>query len=361
MSLTTAFSRRGMAVLALLCTAAAAPAMGQEPTQAQQKEHVVRKGDTLWDLARQYLDDPFRWPLIFDANKQVVENPHWIYPAEKLVIPGMQADQVAVAVAEQPARAPQRTRFYAPVTTAAGPTLISTERESANLVQVSEWLAAPWISDSAALGINAEITKPLAVRNQDDKLRQTFHPYDELILGTEADGIQPGDRLLVVRLTRNVRDLGWEVVPQGVLLVDSIGPRRAVATITTQFADLMVGDMTMPLPAAPAMPEDKLTPVSGGPIGELIAFVVEQPLVGTTEYGFVSLGAAQGIAIGDELIAFIPARRISQNTTDMLPEQEVGRLRVIRVTDDVSTVRVLGLKNAVLREGLPVRVARKAP
>ncbi|MGQ0813543.1 MAG: LysM peptidoglycan-binding domain-containing protein [Gemmatimonadota bacterium] len=342
---------------------AAEPALGQQPpqTQAQPKQHVVRPGDTLWDLANQYLSDPFRWPMIFEANRTVVENPHRIYPAERLVIPGVPADRLAVVVAvEEPAGPPQRTRFYTG-SRADAPTLIASELEATKLVQRGEWLAAPWIADSASLGINATVFKPMDPRSQGDKLRQTFHPRDDLILSTTDPNLKAGDRLLAVRLTRNLRGLGWVVEPQAILRVDSVGPTRAVAQIQTQFADLRVGDLAIPLPAVPTMPADNMTEVSGGPRGEIIEFLIDQPLIGTGEYVFVSLGATQGITIGDELLAFVPERKVSEKRVEILPEQAVARLRVIKVTPTTSSARVIGIENASLRKGLPVRVARKAP
>jgi hypothetical protein len=43
--------------------------------------HVVRKGDTLWDLCAYYFNDPWRWPKIWSYNPTIT-NPHWIYPGD---------------------------------------------------------------------------------------------------------------------------------------------------------------------------------------------------------------------------------------------------------------------------------------
>jgi hypothetical protein len=118
-------ARRILSLMIVCCCAAAvAPsaATAQERPEAG-REHVVRRGDTLWELARSYLANPFLWPQIFEANRGVVENPHWIYPAEKLLIPGLAgerlpapADQAGMtfAVRAQPRSASARTRFYQP-------------------------------------------------------------------------------------------------------------------------------------------------------------------------------------------------------------------------------------------------------
>ncbi|MBN2282735.1 MAG: LysM peptidoglycan-binding domain-containing protein [Deltaproteobacteria bacterium] len=54
-----------------------------------EESHVVTKGECLWWIA-EYEDvynDPFMWPLIYDANKDQVQDPDLIYPDQVLRIP----------------------------------------------------------------------------------------------------------------------------------------------------------------------------------------------------------------------------------------------------------------------------------
>jgi LysM repeat protein len=59
----------------------------QPPTEfpPDAQVYVIKPGDTLWDLAKQFLGDPYLWPQLWEHN-QYVKDAHWIYPGDPLVV-----------------------------------------------------------------------------------------------------------------------------------------------------------------------------------------------------------------------------------------------------------------------------------
>jgi hypothetical protein len=220
-----------------------------------------------------------------------------------------------------------------------------------------EYVSAPWIGDSATIGINGRVITSLDPRSAADKLVQTFHPRDELYVSTRA---QAGERLLVVRLTRSLRPHGWLIQPMGIVRIDSVGSRASRGMITHQFADLKVGDFTIPLPPVPALPTAEPMQVAGGATGRIIDFLEPQPLYGTSDIGFIDLGSAKGLHIGDEVVVFIPERRADKKKADVLPEEAVAQMRVIKVTNNTATVRVTRMHNSSLNSNMAVRVSKSS-
>lgn len=53
--------------------------------------HTVEKGDTLGKIAKHYYGSASKYPKIFDANRDILDDPNKIYPDQNLVIPNLEA------------------------------------------------------------------------------------------------------------------------------------------------------------------------------------------------------------------------------------------------------------------------------
>lgn len=70
---------RTTVAVALLTVATYATA--QSMRENHPDTYVVVRGDTLWDIAGKFLQKPWLWPEIWQANPQI-QNPHLIYPGD---------------------------------------------------------------------------------------------------------------------------------------------------------------------------------------------------------------------------------------------------------------------------------------
>ena len=49
-------------------------------------EQIIKKGETLWDISDDKLEDTFLWPKLWNVNPDI-DNPDFIYPGLKIIIP----------------------------------------------------------------------------------------------------------------------------------------------------------------------------------------------------------------------------------------------------------------------------------
>jgi len=52
--------------------------------------YEIKKGDTLSHIAKQFYGDAGKYPLIFEANREVIKNADKIYPGQKIRIPKLE-------------------------------------------------------------------------------------------------------------------------------------------------------------------------------------------------------------------------------------------------------------------------------
>jgi nucleoid-associated protein YgaU len=69
---------------------AAVDAAGGQTAQQQKdnaKVYVIRRGDTLWAIAKRYLGNGLLYTSIFQDNREVISNPNLIHPKQELTVP----------------------------------------------------------------------------------------------------------------------------------------------------------------------------------------------------------------------------------------------------------------------------------
>ena len=157
-------------VLAVALLTVATYAVAAELRGGHPDSYVVKRGDTLWDIAGTFLRKPWLWPEIWQANPQI-KNPHLIYPGD--VISLAYLDRVGVQAGPR----------------ADGPV---------NAVPLAE--VEPFLKD---LRVVASIDNlPYVVGLEEDRLRSS-HGQVAYVRGLE--GIAPGQRYLVVRPEKRYR------------------------------------------------------------------------------------------------------------------------------------------------------------
>jgi len=354
----------GLVLLVAPVRTVAAQAGGVDSTRV----HIVRPGDTLWDLARQYLRNPFLWPEIFSVNRGTVVDPHLIYPQARLRIPpgrtaATQANAGVVAGAgtgNQPLRnATGRTVFFTGEGQRGGRTssVVPQDSQAVAVVPPGSFYSAGVLLPEAELPQVGRLVEVLAPTVLDRGTAPQIHPHDRVFVRITGAGVSLGERLQVVRPGREVRPYGRVYHPTGSGRVLDVEAGVATLEIDQLYDRIDIGHLVVTTPEYD-VPVGVVPSTATGLEGQLLAFRSAGPIASTEDVAFVNLGAASGVVVGDEYEAYLPA---TQEAWGRRPEIVVARLQVIRVTERTSAVRVVTLDHPTLREGLPVRLVARMP
>lgn len=344
--------------------------------------YVVVPGDTLWGISQRYTDSPWRWPELWNMNREQIRNPHLIYPGYVIILdrekgrlaiaPGTDAAPAAppATSAPTPPTAPGTAAPAAPsapattTTTAPGSTRLGPRVRAESLARAE----IPSIPPSV---IEPFLTRPLVI--EPDGLEKA-----PTIIATQADRVMlsAGNSAYVRGINTTATEETWYVYRKGAPLVDPDTNRTlgyeaiylgtaqltrpgnpATVILTSAVQEVLAGDNLVaagrpqPVNYAPRSPGK---PIKGRVIG-IYGGVAHVGEAGPQSIISISRGRNDGVEVGHVLALYNLGGMVRDTTKPRnapdamirLPDERAGLAFVFRVFDRVSYALVMHITRPI--------------
>lgn len=327
-------------------------AVGAQPLELAPNapdRYTVVKGDTLWDISGRFLSKPWRWPEIWELNREQIRNPHLIYPGD-------------IVVLDRSGAGPRLrlSRLVGSGGSGADPSGLPVERRHPQTrVEMLERDPVPTIDSTA---IEPFLNRPLIVGEKELAANPRIVATQDgrVYLGrgdlAYARGIAD-DTVREWHIYRQAKPLldpdtrkpiAWEALFVGSARLEKTGD-PATLRITSMTEEIGVGDRLMP-----SEPPKTFSYVPRPPAGEvdgrILAVYRGVTQIGRNNVVAVNAGGGAGVEPGNVLAIHQRGRLVVDRETKeqlRLPDEAVGHLLVFRVFDNISYGLVMDASQSI--------------
>lgn len=354
------------------------------PVKEEHAEHVIKQGDTLWDLSDRYLRDPFLWPFIWKANPSIT-NPDLIYAGNKLAIPSLAPIERAMqAPAAEPKpqlvekkepvkAAPKPVPVVAPVQeepkpveglaaarvlkpkpvapeepeAAPGSRLILPEQQQQPIIDKYAMLSAGFVDsyDSSDEIVGAP-----------EESKTTYGFGDLVYVFMQAkQSVNVGDKFLIFERQDNIEhpvhggNFGHLIRGRGILQITANEPSSDVLTakITLSFGSIARENLLVPY-QEPVLVYPRTEMKAKDITGYILEVTDKHTVSGQTEFVYLDKGSADGVEPADRFTVY---RKPEEGG---LPNVKIGEVQVFLVKERSSTAIIRKSSDALSRGNMIV-------
>jgi len=340
------------------------------------ERYTVKRGDTLWAIARVFLQSPWRWPELWGMNLEAIRNPHLIYPGQNLYL--IRANGRALLSTRPPGAAADESPTVKVSPRTRSERLSDAAVPPVNLQAIEAFLTEPLIVDEATFALAPRIvatpeSRVLLTRGDRAYARGQFGDAGSQQGPALSDAAgQPRD-FRVFRNAVPLRDpgtgevLGYEAQFVGKALLQRgesqlntpVGDGKTLAQIVPATIDIVaakeemrVGDRLLPEPPrdfsnyVPRAPEGAQSGQIVSVYGNAVTFAGQNQVVA------INRGSRHGMERGHVLALLRDTHLVADRTDDTrpvmrLPGERNGLMMVFRTFDRVSYALVLEIADGV--------------
>ena len=305
--------------------------------------YIIVRGDTLWDISKRFLSNPYLWPQIWNANRCITDA-HWIYPGDPLIIPDIaivtdRAGEAGAGTGMEEEGTGRGAEGQQSITDPLIPSIEETALQCAHYV----------LDDREDESLHVAGAEDGATKN-------AFGDRDILYLNKGSNsGVKAGDIYSLHHVAYSVkhpdtnRTIGTKIETTGRARVILVQENTATVTIEQACMDIHVGDYLKPYEKLPIpliarhTPPDRLTPATGRITGTVVDIAEDAMIAGERQLVTINIGTANGIAPGN-LFSVYKIMYPSVPT----PRNVIGELVVVTVRERTATARVLYSRDAIM-------------
>jgi LysM domain len=363
--------------------AAPVPADVVQLKSGHPERYIVQKGDTLWDISKRFLADPWRWASVWKINDQI-KNPHLIYPGDVIVLTWVDGKpQLSVqredkllpsgATAPIEPEAPPATTAEEPIESMArAPALAETPRAieepagqtptGMKIVKLRPRAYSAPIKDAIPT-ISPDVILPflneprIVQRNELERAGYVMVGYDDRVAlgnGSQfyARGLKKKSNAEFYQVFRQGKDLknpdtgeilAYEAIYLGdARLIEPGDPARFEIVRIKQ--EILPTDRLFEAPERAALPYYFPRAPDKQVKGRILSVFNGVTEIGPKMVVTINLGAKQGIEEGHVLrvMRYVGVRKDPVTRRDQkIPDEDLGLLMVFRVFDKISYAIVM--------------------